>query len=162
MRNMNKTIIGLAAIAAIAAGLPAAAQNIHEDWKSFSRDGRCWASTAPQESTGSIPGRTAPYLSILNHPGEGVRGSVSVVAGYDKAGIGEASLEVDGKKFDVLPFGNAAFAASGKPEAALIAAMRRGTELKVTWTSEVGETATDRYSLAGFTASKIDIDSACH
>lgn len=158
---MKKQIATLAALASIVFSLPAAAQAVHGDWESFQKDGKCWASTVPAGSEGSVSRRSAPYLSIQNHPAEGVRGSVLISAGFEEAGLGEAKVEVDGKSFEVLPYGGAAFAASGKPEAALIAAMRRGAELKVTWTSKSGETATDRYSLAGFTASKNDIDSIC-
>lgn len=158
---MRKLIAGLAAAASIAASLPAAAQAVHGDWESFRKDGRCWAATAPVSSEGTIPERSGPYLSIQNYPAEGVRGSVVIVAGFEDAGLGDAYVEVDGVKFEVLPYGNSAFTASGKPEAALIAAMRRGTELKVTWTTKSGQAATDRYSLAGFTASKNDIDSGC-
>ena len=159
---MKKSILGLAAAAAAALhSLPSAAQTLHGDWESFAKDGRCWASTAPQSSSGSIPGRSGAYLSIQNHPDEGVRGSVSVVAGFKASEEGEVMLEVDGETFEALPFGGAAFTASGKPEAQLIAAMRRGKELTVTWTDPAGGSATDRYSLIGFGSAKGDIDGRC-
>lgn len=158
---MRKLIARMAAAASVAMSLPAAAQTAHQDWQAFRMDGKCWAATVPVSSEGSIPGRSGPYLSILNIPEEDVRGSVAIVAGFDEAGLGEASLEVDRRKFQVLPYGGAAFVASGKPEAELIAAMRRGSELAVTWTTKDGDTATDRYSLMGFTASKNDIDAWC-
>lgn len=158
---MKNLILGMAAAAAAFVAIPASAQGVHDDWESFNKDGRCWAATAPKESAGNIAGRTAPFLSIQNHPAEGVRGSVIVSAGFAAAGEGEVKLEVDGQAFEALPFGDVAFTASGKPEAELIAAMRRGKELSVTWTDSNGSFATDRYSLIGFVAAKRAIDDRC-
>lgn len=160
MQEMMKTILGLALAASCIAMAPASA-GTNGSWESFSKDGRCWAAALPASSTGSIPGRASPYLSIQNQPAEGVKGSVALVAGYPKAGESGVVVAVDGEAFDVLPFGGAAFTASGKPEAKLIAAMRHGKELSVTWTDPSGASATDLYSLAGFSASKDVIDADC-
>lgn len=148
-------------VAILAAPSVAIAQTSHEDWSSYKENNKCWASTSPKESVGNIPGRTSPYLSIQNDPGEGVRGSIAIVAGYDDAGMGTATLRVDGKKFDTLTFKNAAFVASGKPEADLIAAMRRGGEMVVEWKDTSGNSSSDTYSLMGFTAAKSAIDQNC-
>lgn len=156
---MIRHALALAVLAATAT--LAHAETSGSDWKTFQKEGKCWAAIGPVQSEGSIAGREGQFLSIQNHPSEGVRGSVAIVSGFASAGEGSVKVTVDNEGFEVLPFGNAAFAASGKPEAALIAAMRRGHELAVTWTTEEGETATDRYSLSGFAASKSSIDAAC-
>lgn len=145
--------------AALAAGA-AHAETTHADWTSKSEGGRCWATSAPTSSEGGIAGRAAPYVSIQNVPAEDVRGSIAFVSGTELTAEGDAKVQVDGQSFEVLPFKDAAFAGSGKPEAALAGAMRRGHELVVTWTTKDGITATDRYSLAGFGAAKATVD-AC-
>lgn len=155
---MAKAVLLAAAAALVSSS--AVAQTTHQDWVSYSKDGRCWAATLPTSSSEGIGGREGPYLSITNYPAEGVRGSVAVVAGFDVT-KGKAQLSVDGKDFEALPYGEAAFVASGSPEAALVAAMRSGRELKVAWSDADGNAAVDSYSLIGFTAAKAAVDAAC-
>jgi hypothetical protein len=70
-------------------------------------------------------------------------------------------VTIDGQDIEVLPFKDSAFAASGRPEAALVTAMRRGHELKVEWSLKDGTKATDTYDLAGFSSAKQEIDANC-
>jgi|HigsolmetaAR206D_1030411.scaffolds.fasta_scaffold00531_4 Invasion associated locus B (IalB) protein. len=147
-------------IAASAVSLPASA-GIHGKWESRETGGKCWAATTPVSSTGAASGRGPAYLSIQNHPSEGVRGSVAVVSGTKETAKGDVAVEVDGARFEMLPFDDAAFARSGAPEAALIAAMRKGREMTVTWTLPSGQRVIDRYSLDGFSAAKAAIDRNC-
>jgi hypothetical protein len=149
---------GILAIALVAGA--ANAETNHADWASRSENGHCWAMSGPSSSEGGIAGRSGPYVSIQNVPSEDVRGSIAFVSGTELTAEGEAKVQVDGQSFEVLPFKDAAFAGSGKPEAALVGAMRRGHELVVTWMAKDGSTATDRYSLAGFGAAKATVD-AC-
>ena len=148
-------------LALVLAASSAQAEGVHGNWKSFSEGGRCHAAATPASSEGMIEGRGQAYVAIQNNPGEGVRGSVSFVSGSESTGTGDVRVIVDGKEFEVLPFKDSAFAASGRPEAALVSAMRRGRELKVEWSLKNGEKATDTYDLGGFTAAKQAIDSAC-
>lgn len=154
-------MIRYAGILAVAlAANVANAETVHSAWTAKSDDGRCWAVSTPSSSEGGIASRAGPYVSIQNVPSEDIRGSVAIISGTELTAEGDAKVEVDGKAFEVIPFKDAAFAASGKPEAALVGAMRRGHELVVTWTAKDGTTATDRYSLAGFSAAKSAVD-AC-
>jgi len=137
------------------------AEGVHGRWESRSTDGKCWAASQPVGATGNAGGRGPAYVSIQNHPSEGVRGSIAVVSGNPDSGKGEVTLEVDGSKFDVLPYGDAAFSRSGAPEASLIAAMRKGRELKVTWALPSGDTVVDTYSMEGFASAKSEIDQKC-
>jgi serine/threonine-protein kinase RIO1 len=73
----------------------------------------------------------------------------------------KAVIVVDDKEFNTLTYREAAFVGTGKPEADLTAAMQRGKEAKVIWTSKDGKTAVDRYDLTGFTSAKNDIDRSC-
>lgn len=156
---MIKYALAMAALAA--ATTFAAAETQNGDWHVFHQDAKCWAASSPVRSEGSIPGRSGPFLSIQNDTSEGVRGSVAIVSGFEASGDGEVKVSVDGEPFEVLPFADAAFPGSGKPEAVMVAAMRKGRELSVTWTSSSGETATDVYSLDGFTASLAQANDDC-
>lgn len=156
---MKKTALYLAMMTLMPAA--AALAETHGDWTTHKEDGRCWASTFPRLTEGNINGRQDPFLSITNFPSEGVASSIAVVAGYDGAGEGKAVFSVDSKEYDALPYGNAAFTASGKPEAELISAMRRGKEFTVQWTSKAGEVSSDTYSLMGFIDAQSTIDKEC-
>jgi len=138
-----------------------AAQQSFDDWSVFSGNGACWASTMPHHSESTFENRSTPYLSIQNHPSEGVRGSIAVTNGGVDASQMKAVIDVDGKQFATLTYAEAAFVGTGKPETNLTAAMLRGKEFKVTWTDKDGKSAEDRYSLTGFSAAKNEIDQNC-
>lgn len=149
---MLKFLGASAALLIALTGMAHASQQ-HADWSSDRRDdGRCIAFATPQTSDGSIDGRTAPFITVMNSPKEGIRGAISIVSGSEKTGLADVKVSVDGKEHEVLPFKSAAFAASGQPEAALLNEMRRGHFVSVTWNTEEGQTVTDTYSLTGFTA----------
>lgn len=154
-------------IATIAAALlmgtaaTAMAQEISGNWSVNSANGACWASTGAEETEGNTNGRGAAIASIQNFPSENVRGSIAFTNGGVESSQHKAEVSVDGKKFPTLTYKEAAFVGSGKNEAELTDAMRRGRLLEVTWTSKDGEKVTDRFSLAGFSAAKNTIDQDC-
>jgi hypothetical protein len=150
----------LGILALVMATSSANAETIHGAWKSYEDGGRCHAVTTPVASTGDIQ-RGTPYLAIQNIPDDDVRGSVAIVSGNESTGEGDVRVTIDGKTFEVLPFKDSAFAASGKPEAALVTAMRRGHELKVEWSLKDGSAASDTYDLSGFSSAKQAIDANC-
>lgn len=148
-------------LALVLAASTAQAETVHGSWKSHEEGGKCHAAATPSASDGVIEGRGQAYVAIQNNPAEGVRGSVAFVSGSESTGDGDVTVSVDGKSFEVLPFKDSAFAASGRPEAALVAAMRRGHELKIEWALKDGSKLTDTYDLTGFTAAKQAIDAQC-
>lgn len=146
---MKSVYIGVAITLLTAIG--ASAANSHGDWTAAKqKDGRCVAMTTPSNSVGGINGRNAPYVAVMNSPAEGIRGAVSLVSGSDKTGGGTVKIDIDGKNFDALPFRDAAFVGSGKPEADLIASMQKSERLTVRWATKDGESVADTYSLKGF------------
>jgi len=160
MRMVKDSYRAVAAAAAIVAVFGSVTSvSAATGWQNRQTQGRCWAYTLP-ESTSAAVQRGPAYLSIQNYPAEGVRGSVAVVSGTDETAKGSVYVDVDGNRFEMLPFADAAFSQSGAPEAALIEAMKRGRELTVTWEAD-GRTVVDRYSLMGFTAAKAQADRDC-
>jgi hypothetical protein len=154
-----KTLISAAAFGLLATAFSAHAATRHENWSTTKQaDGKCIALANPSSTDGSIEGREMPYVAVMNSPKEGIRGAISMVSGTEKTGEGDVKVDVDGQQFEVLPFKNAAFSGSGSPEAALLAAMRKGTTLSIAWTDKSGSTATDHYSLKGFTAAHNSIE----
>ncbi len=153
-----KTLISAAAFGLLATAFSAHAATRHDDWSTTKQDdGKCIALASPTSTDGSIE-REMPYVTVMNSPKEGIRGAISMVSGTEATGEGDAKVDVDGKEFEVLPFKNAAFSASGQPEAALLAAMRKGRTLSIAWSDKNGNKATDHYSLKGFASAQDDIE----
>lgn len=135
------------------------AKTQHTDWMADRKaDGKCIAFSSPQSSDGSINGRNAPYITVMNSPKEGIRGAISFVSGSELTGKGDVRIAVDGQEFEVLPFKNAAFSASGKPEASVLSAMKKGHSLTIVWSTNDGQSVTDTYSLTGFSAAHAAIE----
>jgi hypothetical protein len=150
-----------AGVLAIAlAATTAHAEGTFGNWKTVENGGKCHAIANPAQSDGSVT-RGQPYVAIQNVPADDVRGSIAFVSGTEATGDGDVAVSVDGQSFEVLPFKDSAFAASGNPEASLVTAMRRGHDLKVEWSLKDGAKVTDHYDLGGFSAAKQDIDVAC-
>jgi hypothetical protein len=150
---------GIAAALLIAMTGISHAKTQHTDWVTDKKsDGRCIAFSSPTSNDGAITGRNGPYITVMNSPKEGIRGAISFVSGSQLTGMGEVKVAVDGEAFEVLPFKDAAFAASGKPEAAVLAAMRKGQFLTINWNTNDGQSVIDTYSLAGFSAAHSAIE----
>jgi hypothetical protein len=155
---MKKYILAAAIALTVLPGLANAAE-VFDSWSVEKAAGRCTAWTKPVRVDGDQ--RESAYLSIVNVPSEGVKNSVSFVYGKEGARRAQASATVDGKTFELLTFDTAAFAASGSPEAELIAAMRRGSDAAVNWTEADGSISKDNYSLKGFTSAQAKIEADC-
>jgi hypothetical protein len=155
---MKKLMLAACVALVGSTGMANAAQ-VFDDWSVEKTDGRCTAWTKPISAAGEA--RADAYLSIVNIPGEGIKNSVAFTFGRKGAGKAHADAIIDGKAFELLTFDQAAFAASGSPEAELISAMRRGTQVDVNWSEADGSISKDVYSLKGFTAARNQIDGDC-
>lgn len=154
-----KIMISAAILGMLASALSAHAATEHQDWSTTKQpDGKCIALANPTSTDGEIAGRSMAYVAVMNSPKEGIRGAISMVSGTEATGEGDAKVAVDGESFEVLPFKDAAFSGSGRPEAALLQAMRKGSELTIAWSTKDGQTATDHYSLKGFTSAHNTIE----
>lgn len=157
-RGIRGSVTAIAAVAAIAVS---ASHADAQGWAVKSANGKCWTISQPQSLAQRGVERGPAYAAVQNSPADGVRGSFSAISGTGESAKGGATLEVDGKSFEVLPFDDAVFVKSGAPENALLAAMKKGSELKVVWNLPSGKTVTDTYSLNGFTSAKEKIDRDC-
>lgn len=93
------------------------------------------------------------HISVI--PGQGVAGEPSFLAGYPLKPDGVVKVEIGSAKFDMFPDTavNKEYAwTTPADDAALIAAMRKGSDAVVTGVSARGTTTTDTFSLRGFTA----------
>ena len=93
------------------------------------------------------------HISVI--PGQGVAGEPSFLAGYPLKLDGAVKIEIGATKFDMFPDAAVhkeyAWPAPAN-DAAIIAAMRKGSDAVVTGVSARGTTTIDTFSLRGFTA----------
>lgn len=93
------------------------------------------------------------HISVI--PGQGVAGEPSFLAGYPLKPEAAVKMAIGSTKYDLYPDASAhkeyAWPAPAE-DAALIKAMRKGSDATVTGVSSRGTTTIDTFSLRGFTA----------
>jgi len=133
----------------IALAAPLAAREslgVYESWAAF-RDAspvRCYA-IAKAEGNPPAPA----YATVSHWPERQVRGSVHLVLSREVAAQGAVRLTVDDKRFALVAKGRNAWAADARGDAAIVAALRSASRMRVSATSAKGGSFTDRYTLAG-------------
>ena len=159
---MNFRTIGLAAaLAGLSAGsVFAQAQSTNRvaaetDWSVFVEDNptECWGVSTPKESVNSRDGRVVSVsrgqtlLMVFYRPSAGAKGQVAFTGGYPFAsGFTE---------------GEWAWPATTEDDSKIIAAMKRGSDAKLTGRSGRGTQTEDTFSLLGFTAAVDDAAKRC-
>ncbi|MEM7666653.1 MAG: invasion associated locus B family protein [Pseudomonadota bacterium] len=136
-------LLPLAALA-----LPISAKDslgVYSNWAAF-RDAdtpRCYAIAKPRGN------RPESYASVATWPRQGVRGQVyfrlSRAARSDRG----ATLRIGERTFALVVDGSSAWAQDKSMDAAIVAALRSATTMRVTGSSSSGRRFTDRYDLAG-------------
>jgi invasion protein IalB len=125
----------------------------------------CHIISVPKSSTASKKKarRGDIYIMVSHRPEYGIVGEVNAVLGYPIRQGSTAKFNVDGgrKRIEFFTEGTGAWAYDPKDDAAAIKAMKRGSGLVISATSQRGTKTTDRYSLSGFTAAYNAITKAC-
>ena len=86
---------------------------------------------------------------------------ISFEAAYAFKKGSDATVTIDGKKFDLFTDGDTAWNREPKDDAAMVRAMRVGKKLVIRGISSRGTKTKDTYSLFGFTAAHNAINKAC-
>ncbi len=138
------------------------------DWISYKagsgKNTECFITSQPTKYQGNYDrnnrGETRVFVSH-HEASEGIRGEVSVVAGYKYKTNSEVTFNIDGKNFTLFTVDTRAWATKPSQDKAIVSAMKKGRTLKVTGTSSRGNKTIDTYSLKGFTAAMKKIDKTC-
>lgn len=149
-------------IAIFAIPVPAFAGEVGHfgDWSAQISPDACF-NISKAVSSASMPGRKKPELAVTDHISERLFDAVTVGSGFDDADGATATISVDnGPEFHLLPFNGVGFVSS-RLEPSLIEALSRGQKAVVKWTTPLGATLTDVYSLNGFNASRSAAKNAC-
>lgn len=138
-----------AAAFALLAAAPLAARDslgVYEGWAAFRDDApaRCYAIAKAQ---GAPP---APaYATVSTWPGRKVRGAVHFVLSREVPEGARVRLAVGGQRFDLLAKGRNAWGKDARADAAIVAALRGASRMRVSARSAKGGAFTDRYDLGG-------------
>jgi hypothetical protein len=141
----------------------------HTDWSVFeAKDpAQCWAVSSPKETVNSKDGRVVAVrrgdilLFVSFIPGSGVQGQVSFTGGYPFRDGSTVALDISGSTFELFIDGEMAWSASDTDDDSIIAAMKRGTDAKLTAFSGRGTKTEDTFSLLGFTAAVEEAEKRC-
>jgi invasion protein IalB len=169
-------MLAAAAALCMAAAGEAAAQMVERtgaqrNWSVFQSgsgsDRVCFIGSKPTASTARRGNQSVQvnrgdiWLMVASRPGQNVRNEVSMMPGYEFRAGGNARLEVGRDGFNLITEGDKAWAADAAADDRIVAALRKGSEAKVTGTSSRGTTTVDTFNLSGFTAALEDAQKLC-
>jgi hypothetical protein len=107
-------------------------------------------------------GKRKPAVMMVTHrPQEHVANVVSLDEGYLFKEGSDASLDVDGTKFDLFTKVDTAWSRTADLDKAIVAALAKGSRAAIEGTPQKGPPLSDTYSLAGFSRALALIDKAC-
>lgn len=131
-------------------------------WKSSDNTGEiCYVSSDPQEMLPTNVDHGSIHFLVINRKGLGTTNEVQALMGYSLKDGSTPTASVDGKSYDMVPSGQAAWLASEADEPGYVAAMKAGSKMVVKATSARGTNTTYTYSLSGVTAAMKQMEDAC-
>jgi Invasion associated locus B (IalB) protein len=136
-----------------------------EGWTAYTYKGHsgqvCYITGFPiKQEPGNIK-RKSPVMMVTHRPEEHVTDVVSFDEGYLFKDGTDASLDIDGTKFDLFTKSDTAWSRTSDLDKAIVAAMAKGSHAVIQGTLRKGQAANDTYSLAGFGRALALIDKAC-
>lgn len=176
MRTVQGAVLAAALAFAAAAGTTAAqAQEstnrvaTQRDWSVFTEANprECWGVSAPKQTVNTRDGRPVQvrrgdiFLFVTFRPGAGAAGEVSFTGGYPFAPNSTVTVQIGSDRFELMTDGEWAWPQNAQADAALLAAMKRGSEAVVTGRSARGTQTQDTFSLLGFTAAMAEAEARC-
>lgn len=168
-RNCTALTVAVLANAAVAQDTTDNRVAASTDWSVFQETDpvECFSVSAPRDSTATRNGeaveanRSEIQLFVLFRPTASVAGQVAFTGGYPFASGSTVTLDVGGTAFDLFTEGEWAWPATPEDDAAIVAAMKRGSDAVVTGQSGRGTITKDTFSLSGFTAAVDEAQSRC-
>lgn len=127
----------------------------------------CWGVSGPKSSENTRDGRTVAVrrgdilLFVSFRPASGVEGEVSFTGGYPFAESSSVTLEVGSDSYEMMTRGEFAWPVSEADDAAIVEALKRGAEVRLTGRSARGTQTEDTFSLMGFTAAMEEAEGRC-
>jgi len=137
------------------------------DWSVFAEESpkECWGVSSPKETVNSRDGQPVSVrrgdilLFVTFRPG--VAGEISFSGGYPFASGSSVKLDVDGNSYNLISDGEWAWPGSKEDDAAILAALKKGTTAVLQAKSGKGTQTKDTFSLRGFTAAMEEAGKRC-
>jgi hypothetical protein len=138
------------------------------DWSVFAEENpkECWGVSSPKETVNSRDGQPVSVrrgdilLFVTFRPG--AAGEISFSGGYPFAGGSTVKLDIDGNGYDLFSDGEWAWPGTKEDDAAILAALKKGTTAVLTAKSGKGTQTKDTFSLRGFTAAMEEAGKRCN
>lgn len=139
------------------------------DWSVFTEGNpkECWGVSSPKQTANTKDGKPAQVrrgdilLFVTFRPGAGAKGEVSFTGGYAFASKSKVKVDIDGKSYEMFADGEWAWPASAEADAALLAAMKKGSNATLSAASAKGTQTKDTFSLRGFSAAMQEAETRC-
>lgn len=140
---------------------------VTSDWSVFAdkNPAECWGVSPPKETVNTKDGKPASVqrsdilLFVTFRPG--AKGEPSFTGGYPFAPGSTVKLDIDGTTFDLFADGEWAWPGTAEDDAAILAALKKGTTAVLTARSARGTQTQDSFSLRGFTAAMDEAAKQC-
>lgn len=121
-------------------------------WEIDGNDGRiCYIETEASLPKGDTIHQVKPAVLVTRLPGPEVVDEVSVRSGYAHKQDSTVRVEVDSVRFDVFRKDSRVWSVDREADEKLLAAMRKGTSMKLRGKAESGKIIEDFFSLIGLT-----------
>lgn len=111
----------------------------------------CFALAKPSSSKTNPPGRPRDpaYAFISTRPSEKVANEVSIMIGYQLKPGADSTLEVGSARYAMYAQGDGLWIKNAAEEDAMVAALRKGSDVTVKGVSAKGTESSDTFSLKG-------------
>ncbi len=122
----------------------------------------CYMASTPKKDEGKYTKRGDIYTVITHRPAEKSYDVVNINAGYTYKPNSKVVVKIGNKSYNRLFIdGDKAWAIDESADKELVSAMKRGSRMIITGTSNKGTDTKDTYSLSGFSQAYLAISKKC-
>ncbi|MFC3326474.1 invasion associated locus B family protein [Mesorhizobium cantuariense] len=163
MRGLIALVSSLVLVAVAAPALAQSATKIgqHNAWGTYSYQASggkvCYVLTVPTNKQPPTLDHGDMFFFVSQRPGQQVSYEPQFIAGYNFQDGSKATVTIDKKTFSMFTRGKSAWVENAAEEPVLIAAMKTGTDMKVTAKSGRGNPTSYVFSLKGISAALTSI-----
>ncbi|RWO39807.1 MAG: hypothetical protein EOS12_27560 [Mesorhizobium sp.] len=163
MRGLIALVSSLLLVAVAAPALAQSATKIgqHNAWGTYSYQASggkvCYVLTVPTDKQPPTLDHGDMFFFVSQRPGQQVSYEPQFIAGYNFQDGSKATVTIDKKTFSMFTRGKSAWVENAAEEPVLIAAMKTGTDMKVTAKSGRGNPTSYVFSLKGISAALTSI-----
>ncbi len=121
----------------------------------------CYAATDAQELAPASVNHGSVFFLVASWKSGAARNQPSLMTGYQLNAAPAPAIRIDSEKWEMYTDDNEAFIERSADEARLIAAMKRGAEMRVSAVSSRGTATSYVFSLSGVSAALARVEEAC-